>query len=94
MSMYYNLPGIAEAADEVSRVYAQTMANHAASIQLLQSNQSHFQSMTAERFAEAITIVNNAYEQAANDIKAAGLAVAQAGENAGQADIASASQYA
>ena len=70
-----------------------TMDNHAASIQLLQSNRSHFDSLAAGAFEHAITVVNAAYEQAGQDIQMAGRAVAQAGENCGQADQMSAAQY-
>ena len=91
--MYYNLPAIAAAAEEVQRTYALTMQNHQASLQLLNANQAHFESRAAGAFAHAITVVNQAYEQAAQDIQAAGLAVAQAGENTGQADSMSAAQY-
>lgn len=93
MSIYYALPQIIEASEEVGRVYAQTMANHDHSIQVLQANQAHFESKAAGAFAHAITVVNNAYQQAATDIQMAGHAVAQAAANGGHADAISAAQY-
>ena len=93
MSINYQLPAIASASEEVARVYAQTMVNRDASIQLLQANRAHFDSQAADAFEHALTVVNQAYEQAAHDIQMAGRAVAAAGENAGHADQASAAQY-
>ena len=91
--MYYDLAAIAAASEEVQRVHAMTVQNREHSLQILHANQAHFDSMAAGAFAHAITVVNNAYDQAAVDIQQAAAAVAFAGEHIGHQDQISAAQY-
>ena len=91
--MLYDLPTIVSAAEEVARVQAMTASNREHSLQILAANQAHFDSKAAGAFAHAITVVNNAYDQAAADIQQASAAIQFAAEHMGHQDAISAAQY-
>jgi hypothetical protein len=91
--MYYNLPAIIAASEEIARVQAMTNQNLDHSHQILNAALTHFHSMTAEQFQHAITIVNNAYSQASQDLHMAANAVQFASEHVGNMDQMSAAQY-
>ena len=93
MTMFYDLGAITTASEAIAGVQAATEQNLDHSIQILNAAHSHFHSMTADQFNHALTIVNNAYEQARQDLHLAANAVQFAAEHVHGVDLASAHQY-
>ena len=92
-TIHYATPAIAAAAEEITRVSAQTDANHQRSLAIVSANAENFGGQGSEAFQQAIAMVNQKYSQAQQTLTTAGATLAQCNESMTQADAAAAAQY-
>jgi uncharacterized protein YukE len=91
--IHVHTANVADAAHQINQAAAATEQNHAQSLSIVQSNADNFGGRGHDAFHQAISTINNQYQQHKETIAAARQALAMANDGFTETDGQMAAQY-